>query len=93
MGNGGYKIVDLGDVDFNSNGTPHTIKGVYEKVENNYRKSVLLSGLTINGVERVDRYMTFSVDNGDYVGFIVLTNWDALEIRITSEDVVTITQS
>lgn len=90
---GGYKMISLNDVNIIPNGDAVTIKGIYEKIEHNYRKPVLLGGLTINGVERADRYITFSVDDSDFVGFIVLTNWDALEIRIKSDDSVTISNS
>lgn len=59
---GGYKIVNLSDTVIDTtNGT--TINGIYESIENNYRKPLILSGVVIDGVEKADTSIT--VTSGD----------------------------
>ena len=56
MVKGGYKIINLNDTEINTtNGT--TIAGIYESIENNYRKPLMLSGIVIESVEKPDTYI------------------------------------
>lgn len=56
MVKGGYKIINLNDTEIDTtNGT--TIGGIYESIENNYRKPLMLSGIVIDSVEKPDIYI------------------------------------
>ena len=55
----GYKIVDLKNTNL-VNGTPVKIKGLYEEIESNYRKPIILSNVVIDKVERIDKLLYFS---------------------------------
>lgn len=79
---GGYHIVDFKDVNITSTeGT--TIVGIYEDIEASHRKAILVSGITIDGVEYRDCFVdctsadnsfsfaahgkTFTVSNNDTI--------------------------
>lgn len=81
---GGYQIVDLHGVELS--GDAVTIPGTYESVEGNHHKPVLLSGITIGGIERADVYTTPATNAGNYA----LPAYNGV-ITITSDDAVTYT--
>lgn len=65
MMKGGYKIVDFKDVNITTdNGA--VITGIYNGFENNHRKAVLISGVTIDGVEKPDCFIDCEIDDGNY---------------------------
>lgn len=64
--NGGYQIIDLQNNDLKTNSTI-TINGIYDKIEGNYNKPLLFSGIVINGVEKPDTFATVEVDNTNYI--------------------------
>lgn len=86
MRKGGYKIIDLKDTEFTV-GTAQTIDGIYDSIEGNYRKPLLLSGLTIARFEYSDTFVTAILSGSDYT--ITAYNYT---ITITDTDSVTITQ-
>lgn len=47
---GGYKLIDLSGVNL-STSAPATVSGIYETIEGNYRKRVVLSNLVIGNTE------------------------------------------
>lgn len=62
---GGYHIVDFKDVNITSeNGA--TIAGIYEEIEGSYRKAILVSGVTIDGVEKRDTFVDPSNSDNAY---------------------------
>lgn len=63
---GGYKIIDLQGQNI-SKDTTATVDGVYELLEANYRKPVLLSGLVVDGVERDDVFVAAQMSGTNYV--------------------------
>lgn len=92
MEKGGYKIVDLHDVNLTT--TPVKIHGVYRSVQSNSRKVILLSGITINGVQFSDEFVKVVKLGNDYllnaysvVSDNVLTKYD---LFIEDDDNVTI---
>ena len=90
MMNGGYKIIDLKDKNFIIGGSGITVPGIYEKIESNNRKVILLSGITISDVEKPDRFVTFGIESGDYVAVISISGYaDVLKITVTSDDLIT----
>lgn len=87
---GGYKIIDLQNVNFTID-EPQTIAGIYNAVESSHRKPILISNFVLSGVEKPDRYCTLRLDNSAYVGSIaVSTDGDVLSIEITDSDTITI---
>lgn len=65
MVKGGYKIINLNDITIDTtNGT--NIDGIYENLENNYRKPLLLSGIVIDGVEKADTYITITAGDNSF---------------------------
>lgn len=62
---GGYKIVSLNDIEIpTENGV--TIPGIYNIIENNYRKPLLLSGIIIDGVEKADTFITVTTSDSNF---------------------------
>lgn len=84
---GGYKMIDLQDVNLTNNES-HTIKGIYDSIESNYRKTLLLTGLTVDDIEKADRYVTFTHSDNAYTSTIE----SGLTLTITDADSVTLTQ-
>lgn len=83
---GGYQIIDLKGVSLTS-GSAVVIKGVYESIEGNYYKPLLLSGLVISDIEQTDAFI--SAISGTNLYTISLANGGS--ITITNEDKVTYT--
>ena len=82
----GYKIVDLKNTNL-VNGTPVKIKGIYEEIESNYRKPIILSNVVIDRVEKIDKWVNFSHSENSYTciipeGTISLNNEDNVTFRV-----------
>lgn len=65
MLNGGYKIVDFKDINITT-ADGAVVTGIYEDIENNHRKAVMISGITIDGVQKNDCFVDCSIDEGSY---------------------------
>lgn len=65
MKKGGYQIVDFGDTNITST-EGATIAGVYPTIEASHRKALLISGVTLEGVEQRDCWIDCVVDSGNY---------------------------
>lgn len=86
MRKGGYQIIDLHDTNFTAGGAAMMIDGIHEKIEGSYRKPILMSGLTIGGVEYPDAYVEMKVNESAYT-----TTAYGYDIKIENTDAVTIT--
>lgn len=65
MFKGGYKIVNFHDINIvTTDGA--TVLGVYESIESSHRKAILISGITIDGVEKPDCFIDCEVSDGNY---------------------------
>lgn len=62
---GGYHIVDFKDVNISSTDGA-VIAGIYEEIEGSYRKAILVSGITIDGVEQRDTFVNPVSGDGNY---------------------------
>lgn len=87
MRKGGHRIIDLDDINFTLN-VAMMIPGIHEEIEGSYRKPLLLSGLTVAGVEYADVYVTPVVKESAYM----LSVYD-FTIKVESTDAVTISKS
>lgn len=63
--NGGYHIVDCGDTNITT-ADGATIAGIYENIENAHRKAILLSNVTIDGVEKSDCFVCPEISESNY---------------------------
>lgn len=61
---GGYKIIDLKGVDVTQN--TMMIEGIYESIESNYGKPLLISGIVINEVEKDDVFVQATLNGTAY---------------------------
>lgn len=81
--NGGYKIVDFQDKNITSD-AGITLVGIYESVEST-RKAILVSGLTLDGVEQRDVFVN-PVNGENNFTFSAYGR----TFTVTSEDAITV---
>lgn len=81
---GGYHIVDCQDIDITT-AEGATISGIYDSIENSHRKAVLLSNVTIDGVEKNSCFVCPEVSGSDYT-----FSAHGKTFTVTSENKVTI---
>lgn len=81
---GGYIIADCRDIDIKTDGGA-TISGIYETIEGAHRKAVLLSGVTIDGVEKGNCFVCPEIVDGNYT-----FTAHGKTVTVTNADVVTI---
>ena len=65
MKHGGYKIIDFRDVNILSEGGA-TVTGIYDAIKKSHRKAFLISGVTIDGVEKPDCFVDWLVSGSNY---------------------------
>lgn len=87
MRKGGYRIIDLDDINFTLD-VAMMIPAIHEEIEGSYRKPLLLSGLTVAGVEYADVYVTPVVNESAYM----ISAYD-FTIKVESTDAVTISKA
>ena len=86
MAKGGYKIIDLHNYDFTDVGTETTITGIYEELEGNYHKAVMLSNVTFKGIEITSQFVPVTISESAYklamvgVGTFTVTNDDKITL-------------
>lgn len=61
---GGYKIIDLKGIDVTQ--STMMIEGIYESIESNYGKPLLISGIVIDGVEKDDVFVQATLNGTAY---------------------------
>lgn len=81
---GGYHILNLADNNITTEAAA-TISGIYNSIEGSYRKVVLLSGVTIDGVEKRDCFVCPELSGDNYTftahGYtFTVTNADEVSI-------------
>lgn len=64
MNKGGYQIIDFGDVNITATGV--TVPGIHKAIESSYRKAILISGVTLTGVEQRDCFVDCANASGNY---------------------------
>lgn len=93
MEKGGYKIVDLGDVNL-IGGETVKIKGIYNQIGANNRKVILLSGITLDDVKFNDVFVETVKVGNDYLFKVFSTAVEnlyfAYDIFIEENDNVTL---
>lgn len=91
MVKGGYQIIDLRDINHQI-GIGQVHEGIYDKIEST-RKAILLSGITIAGVEYHDTYIFPTVNGTNFVSVVGENPTTNVKIimNIEDTDVVTFT--
>lgn len=90
---GGYKLIDFKETNITVGGNAVTVAGVYNAIESAYRKQIVLTGLSIGGVEHCDVFCNLEHGENVYHGLFGMTaNNKFLFISITNENAVTITE-
>lgn len=79
---GGYQIVDFHNE--NLSGSSVTIPGIYESIEGNHYKPLLLSGVVLDNVEKADVFAPADISGGNF-NFAVYGG----TISVTSDNGVT----
>lgn len=85
---GGYKVINLHNNNLETtNADGITINGLYESIENSYRKMLVLHNLVIDGVEKSDIAVeAISSENSysitAYNHTITITNADNVKITV-----------
>ena len=82
---GGYKIIDFKNEAFTA-GTKKTIAGIYNSIESNYGKPLVMSGVKIGTSKYGDHYVNLVAGNGTYTGmfdFTMTDNTSAVGILVT----------
>lgn len=81
---GGYQMIDLKNKSLST--TEVEIPGVYEAIEGNYRKPILLHNINLGGTEKADAYVDFTLSSTTYSATVY-----GGTIAITEDDEVTYT--
>lgn len=82
--NGGYVIVDFKGVNLTKE-KASVIAGIYESIEASHHKAILVSGVTIDGVEQRDTFINPTVNASNFV-FTAYGH----TITVSAEDNITI---
>ena len=77
---GGYKIINFKGIPLNKE-SKVTINGIYDSIENSYRKPLLFSGVNIGGIIYPDMFIQAILTSARYE--VILDN---VKIYITSDD-------
>ena len=80
--NSGYKIISLKRHNF-ENGQTYKINGIYDRIENGHNKPLLLKDLIFDEIERISRFVAYSVIDSNFI--INLTDFNAI-LTINSND-------
>lgn len=62
---GGYKIINFKDVNIRTAGGA-TVPGIYDDIKKSNRKAIMVSGITIDAVEKPDCFVDCEVSGSDY---------------------------
>lgn len=84
MTKGGYQIVNFKDVNITT-ADGATIVGIYDQIEGSYRKAILASGITIDGVEFRDTFVDLANGENQFT-----FSAHGKSFTVTNEDKVTI---
>lgn len=89
----GYQIISLRDTPFVTGGATMMLDGIYDQIESNNRKPILLDGIVIDGIEKNAVYTQVTVDGSNFVfnvygKIITITDTDAVSVTEPVDDSV-----
>jgi len=61
----GYKLINFKNIDLKTT-VATEIAGIYETIESNYRKPLVLERLVLDGVEVIDKWVNAQVENNKF---------------------------
>lgn len=85
MSKGGYQILDLKGNNFTV-GEAVTIDGIYEKIEGNYHKALLLENFSLSEIEQNATWVVAATGDSNYT----LTGLSGHTVTVTQENEITI---
>lgn len=88
MAKGGYQILDFNGANFTV-GNAVKVDGIWEKVEGNYHKVLLVENLSFRNVEQTAFWVTATSGDNNYT----LLGYEGYTITVTNEDEITFTES
>lgn len=81
---GGYAIINFEDVNITTTDGA-TVPGIHANIEGSYRKVILISGITLDGVEKRDCFVCPEISEGSYT----FTAYGKT-FTVTAEDKITV---
>ena len=86
----GYQIISLNNTPFETGGATMMLEGIYDKIEANNGKPILLDGIVIDGVEKPAVYAERNTNGSNFVfdvyGVrITITDTDAVSVTATTD--------
>lgn len=88
MAKGGYQILDFGGTNFTV-GNAVKVAGIWEKVEGNYHKVLLVENLSFRGVEQTAFWVTATSGDNNYT----LLGFEGYSITVSNDDEITFTET
>lgn len=81
----GYQIINLKNTPFVTGGATMMLDGIYDQIEGNNMKPILLDGIVIDGVEKPAVYAEANISGSNYVfnvygKIITITDTDAVSV-------------
>lgn len=83
---GGYKIINFKNIPFETGGATMMIEGLYNEIESNFNKAILISGLNIDNIEINEMYINPISLGGTYrfhlnnTKSVIVTDADAVSV-------------
>lgn len=83
---GGYKIIDFKNNNLSTSATDGVvINGIYDDIENTYRKPLLFSGIVLEGIEKADVFASVTSSDNTftvslYGSTITIDNTDTVKV-------------
>lgn len=90
MKTGGYQIISLRDIPFITGGATMMLDGIYDQIESNNRKPILLDGIVIDGIEKNAVFTQVNINGSNfefnvYGKTITITDTDAVSVTETTD--------
>ena len=81
----GYQIINLRDTPFTTGGATMMLEGIYDQIESNNRKPILLDGIVIDNIERNAVFTQANINGSNYEfnvygKKIIITDTDAVSV-------------
>lgn len=81
----GYQIISLRETPFVTGGSTMMLDGIYDQIESNNRKPILLDGIVIDNIERNAVFTQANINGSNYEfnvygKKIIITDTDAVSV-------------
>lgn len=83
----GYQIISLRNTPFVTGGATMMLDGIYDQIESNNRKPILLDGIVIDSIEKPAVYTEAIINESNFEFYVY-----GKKITITDTDAVSVTE-